>query len=76
MRKVQTSLKDLQAAKRSIGGRISRLKTVGGNRYNHYDSGPNAIAKLGVFNDEIENISRNLESMKNRLDNATITIEI
>jgi hypothetical protein len=80
MQKQETTLQALNAAKRSIGGRLGRLRKSRNRQYGwdgDYDNEKQSpIAKIGVFESEIDSMERTLESMRNRLDNAKVTIEI
>ena len=74
MSKSQVSLNDLTQAKKSIAGRLSRLKTTPDRYLSRSRKSP--IAAIGVFESEIEVMESVLSTMKKRLDNAKITIEI
>ncbi len=64
--KVEVSLRDVNRAKRSIGGRIGRL------RRHRWDKSP--IAAIGVFDSQIDSMEGILIEMDNRLQSATVFI--
>lgn len=81
----EVSLEEFNNAKRSINGRLSRLRTKGHqprwwmneeqvDDMNKRNASP--IAKIGVFGDEINEVEKAYEKIKTRLDNAKVTIEI
>ena len=71
----QVTLKELYSAKKSIQGRLSRLKRTPGSWRRRVDQS-SPIARIGVFSDEIDSMERTLESMRDRLNNAKINIEV
>ena len=81
----EVSLEEFNNAKRSINGRLSRLRTKGHrprwwmdedqvNDMKKDNASP--IAAIGVFDDEIDRVERAYEAIQSRLNNAKITIEI
>ena len=70
----EISLSELSAAKSSIGGRLSRLRETRCNWYS--DSYKSPIAKIDAFQTDIDTMEETLKSMKKRLNNAKITVEI
>lgn len=70
--KVEVSLVNFNRAKRSVGGRLSRLRYA---RYNRWtESAESPISEIGVFNDEINDMEKVLKSMEHRLDTASVFI--
>ena len=58
------------SAKRSVSGRLKRLKS---SRV-HWSNQPSPIQKIGCFAEEIDSMEKTLLSMQSRLDRATIKI--
>ena len=79
--KAQISLSDFSAAKQSVESRLSQLRQQsggwqGGGWRKPRRTGESPIQRIGVFEEEIQAMENTLKSMRNRLANATVTIEI
>ena len=69
------TMQELNAAKRSVGGRLSRLR----NNYRgcpSWDKKATPIAKITAFQKDVNDMEDILRSMQDRLNNARVTIEI
>jgi hypothetical protein len=69
------TLQELKAVKRSVGGRLSRLRESY-RGYPYWTSSPTPITKITAFQKDVNDMEDILRSMKDRLDNAKVTIEI
>ena len=71
----KTDFSTFASAKRSVNGRLKRLKIT---RENYgWGSGENVespIKRIGCFGDEIDSMEKTLKSMQSRLERATIKI--
>ena len=72
-KKTEISLHEFYAVKRSVFGRLSRLRKIP-QRWEEGEDSP--IQEIGVFEAEIQVMENTLLNMQTRLDNAKITIEI
>ena len=70
------TLQELQAAKQSIGGRLHCLRKKRMSWRNRSTEKRSPIAAVGFFDQEIDAMDKILRDMKNRLDNAKITVEL
>jgi len=70
----QITLQELQSAKASVAGRLSRLRRTP-MTYNSR-GGKSPIAKLDAFSEGVEEMENILKEMQQRIDNARITIEL
>lgn len=70
--KVEVSLIDFNRAKRSVGGRIDRLRHTRWNWEKENSDSP--IVAVGVFNDEIDDMEKILTGMSDRLNSASVFI--
>lgn len=71
----KTTFQDFQSAKRSVNGRLKRLKRTRQNsRWGGGENVESPIKRIGCFGDEIDRMERTLKSMQSRLENATIKI--
>ncbi len=62
-------------AKRSVNGRIARLKKIP-YRWDSHKRGKTAIVELGIFEDEVNSIEETLVKMRTRLENAKVTVTL
>jgi len=73
----KTNFNTFSRAKRSVAGRLDRLK-ITRQAYLGFGGGGGAvkspISEIGCFTDEIDSMEETLRSMQSRLDNATIKI--
>lgn len=87
MQKKEITLQELHSAKSSINGRLKRLRTYRpswrtfeacrrAGQMDEHGEIKTPIARLGVFDDEIDRVERAYEAIQSRLNNAKITIEI
>jgi len=72
----EISIKELNALKSSIDGRLSRLRKCKPRFDDDWDSSPTPIEAIGVFSEEIDVIEKTLRKMQDRVNNAEITIEL
>ena len=71
----KTNFKDFHSAKRSVNGRLKRLRMTRENRgWGGGSKVVSPIKRIGCFDDEIDSMERTLKSMQSRLNNATIKI--
>jgi hypothetical protein len=71
--KQEITLQELNAVKKSVAGRLSRLHETP-CRYDQSRKSP--IAKIDAFSQGIDEMENILKEMQNRIDNVKITIEL
>jgi HAMP domain-containing protein len=69
--KKEVSLDLVFRARRSVRGRLNRLRKVRSRWSDGYET---PIQEIGVFEEEISEIEENLKKMAERIENATILI--